>query len=264
MEFGICTSIDNAPAARAAGWDYVEEGVQALLQGLTADEQWQGLAKAKASALPAPAANLLVPASLKITGPDADLDGKLRPYLERVTRRANQVGMQILVFGSGGARNVPDGFDRDRAKQQIIDFARVAAELAGREGVTIVAEPLNRGECNVINSVAEAMEYVRAVDHPNFRCLVDSYHLWLEDEPLENVAAAMPWIAHVHVADKDGRVAPGESGSADYRPLFGVLRRGGYRGRISVEASNFDVAAAGQRVLRYLKDQWSAAAAANH
>ena len=29
-----------------------------------------------------------------------------------------------------------------------------------------------------MNSVAECMEYVREMNHPNFQCLVDSFHLW--------------------------------------------------------------------------------------
>src|SRR4051812_33956938 len=263
MQFGICTSIDHAPAAKAAGWDYIEESVQALLEGLVPDAQWTGAAKVKRSALPVLTANLLVPAALKITGPDADMEGTLRPYIATAARRAKQVGIETLVFGSGGARNVPEGFDRGRAFQQLVAFARMAGEEAARAGVTIVVEPLNRGECNVINSVAEAMEIVRAANHRNFRCLVDSYHLWVENEPLENVKDAMEHIAHVHVADKDGRVAPGESGTADYVPLFRVLHKGGYRGRISVEATNFDIPTAAPRVLNFLKQQWSAASTNN-
>jgi len=256
MEFGVCTNLDRAAAALAAGWDFVEENVQGLLKGELPDDQWQGGEKAKFAALPVPAANMLVPAAMKICGPDADRD-RLGAYMERVTKRATSVGMKILVFGSGGARNVPAGFNRDRARQQIIDFCRMAAELASKVRVTIVAEPLNRGECNIINSVSEALALVKDVDHSNFRCLVDSYHLWIEGEPVENVNAAMPYVAHVHVADKDGRVAPGESKRSDYRPLFRILKKGGYRGRISVEATDFDIAESGVRVLKFLNDQWN-------
>src|SRR5207237_9062708 len=141
----------------------------------------------------------------KITGPEANME-RLRDYMTRVTRRASKVGTKILVFGSAGARQIPDGFDRGKAKEQIIAFAKMSAELAGKHGVTIVAEPLNRKESNVINSVAEGMEHVSAVNHPNFKCLVDSYHFWLEQEPLENLRNAMPHIAHVHLADTEGRV----------------------------------------------------------
>jgi sugar phosphate isomerase/epimerase len=175
-----------------------------------------------------------------------------------VIRRAQQVGITRLVFGSGGARNVPDGFDRKKAVSQITAFARMSAELAALHGVTIVIEPLNKGECNIINSVAEGMEYVKAVNNPAFQCLVDSYHFWLEDEPLENLKAAMPWIKHVHLADKVGRVAPGLSGQSDYKPFFKVLKDGGYDGTISFEGTTMpDFAVTAPKVLEFIKQQWS-------
>src|SRR5438309_8047806 len=119
MRFGICTKLENAAAVKAAGWDFVEESVQGLFQGLQAS--WAGQIRVTTSPLPVPAANMLVPGSLKITGPDANLD-RLKEYMTRVLDRAAQTDTRTLVFGSGGARNVPDGFDRDKARQQILDF----------------------------------------------------------------------------------------------------------------------------------------------
>lgn len=259
MQFGICGSLDNAPAMKAAGWDYVEENVQNLLQGSLADADWQGDSRAKASSLPVLAANVLMPGQLKITGPSADRY-KLLDYMNRILPRAKKIGIRTLVFGSAGSRNVPDAFDRAEAKRQIVDFASMSAKIAAEHGVTIVVEPLNRKESNIVNSVAEAMGIVREVNHANFQCLVDSYHLWLENEPLENLENAMPWIHHVHVADKDGRTAPGQSGTSDYVPLLRVLKRGGYDRTISVEAGNFVAAPKSYgEVLEYLKEQWSKA-----
>jgi len=257
-QFGICIAPDQAAAVKAAGWDFVEGNVQSIFQGLVDDSAWTGEANVKSAALPVPAANCLVPGDLKIAGPTADLDA-LRQYMSRAIARASKCGTTTLVFGSGGARNVPDGFDRAVAKQQILDFSRMAADIAATHGVTIVVEHLNRGECNIINTVKESMEYVHALNHPNVQCMVDSYHFWLEDEPLENLTAAMKWIKHVHVGDKDGRVAPGQSGTADYRPFFAVLKAGGYNDRISVEAQFLDAPQSYASVLAYLKRVWAEA-----
>ena len=101
------------------------------------------------------------------------------------------------------------------------------------------------------------MTFVRQVNHPSFRCLLDCYHFWASGEPLASLGLALPYIAHVHVADKDGRVAPGLSGTADYRPLFRQLKEGGYDGGISVEAGWPDLPGEARRVLAYLKDQWT-------
>ena len=258
MKFGICAPVDSSKDIKETGWDFVEEHVQNLLQGSTPGPDWKGAEKAKGSALPVLAANCLVPATLKITGPEANLD-KLTDYMSVVVQRAASVGMKTLVFGSGGARNVPDGFDREKARRQILDFARMAANFGKRFGVTIVAEPLNRGECNIINSVGEAMTYVKELDHPNFQCLLDTYHFWLEDEPLDNVRAAMPWLRHVHISDKT-RVPPGESGANDdYKSVFRVLKEGKYPGLISVEAGGFDIPTMGKRVLAFVKKNWNEA-----
>ncbi len=260
MRFGICMPMDRSAKLRSAGWDYLEALVHQLLQGATPDAQWNGRAEAAASALPIPAANQLLPATMKITGPAVNFE-QLRKYMQVVTRRAAEIGIKTLVFGSGVARKVPEGFDRNEARRQIIEFVRMSAPMCAEHDVTLVAEPLNRGECNIINSLAEAMEYVRVIDHPNFQCLLDSYHFWLEDEPLENLADAMPWIRHVHVADKLGRSAPGESGASDYRPLFATLKRGGYRGSITVETIDSEkvdsIPDGARRVVEFLKQQWS-------
>ena len=256
MRFGICTKLEQGETAQDAGWDYLEENAQGLFRGL--EHSWAGQIRVTTAALPIPACNTLVPGSLKITGPDVNMPA-LKDYMTRVLDRAGQIGTTILVFGSGGARNVPDGFDRDKAKQQIIDFLGMSLPMAQKNGVTIVAEPLNRTECNIINTVAEAMEYVRAINHPNFKCLVDSYHMWMENEPVANVVENMAFIHHVHLADKDDRVAPGLSGTADYRPLFKALKAGNYDALMSVEALDFDVAKDGKKVLEFVKKQWNEA-----
>lgn len=261
MRLGVYTSVDNSAAVKAAGWDFVEENAQTFLEGTVADERWRGAERTAAAVLPVPAANRLVPANLKLVGPEADLD-RLHDYIARVIERAGKIGTTTLVFGSGAARTVPAGFDRGEARRQILEFLRAALPVAERHGVTLVAEPLNRGECNIMNSVAESMEYVRELGHPNFQCLVDSYHLWLEDEPLANLRAAMPWIRHVHVSDLKDRLPSGMSGEvpdANYRSFFRVLREGNYDGMITVEADTFDVPRDGPRVLDYLKEQWRTA-----
>lgn len=253
MRFGVCTSSANAAAVRAGGWDFVEENVQGFLKGLDAD--WPTPPKPD---LPVPSANSLVPGSLPIVGPAVDA-AKLKTYMGRVLQRADAVGMHTLVFGSGAARNVPDGFDRNRAVDQITAFLAESADAARRYGVTLVIEPLNRSECNILNTVAEAMTYVDRLKHPNVQCLVDSYHFWLEDEPLSSLEAALPAIKHVHVADRDGRVAPGESGTSDYGPFMKVLKAGGYDGLTAVECRGFDLATNGPRALRVLADSWASA-----
>ena len=127
-------------------------------------------------------------------------------------------------------------------------------------GVMLVLEHLNVEECNIVNTVDEEVELVERVGHPNFQCLLDTYHFWRDKIPLEQLERAMPHIRHVHLADVEGRVAPGESGKPDYRGVFAILKKGGYKGLVSVEAPGFgDFAGLGPKVLAFLKRQWSEA-----
>jgi len=255
MKLGICTSIENSALMKSQGWDFVEENCQNILQGLLNDDEWTGDERASRSALPVRSANVLLPGSLKVTGPDFEEDA-LATYLNRVGERAKSIGIQTIVFGSGGSRNVPDGFDRSLAQSQIKDFCTALAIVGSANGITFVVEHLRRQECNIINTVGEAMTYVLATNHAALRCLVDTYHLWSENEDVRTVRDAMPWIRHVHLADLEVRVAPGLSGKSDYRPIFSILREGNYDGLISVEASQFDIEKDGERVLDFVRTQW--------
>lgn len=257
MKLGICTSVENSASARAAGFAYVEDSVQGLLQGLVPDNEWGGPRRLETADLPVLSCNMLVPGSLKITGPQVDREA-LRRYMQTVLRRADALNIRTLVFGSGGARQVPDGFDHVQAKQQIISFVRDFVDEAKQHNVTVVLEPLNRGECNIINTIAEAMTYVQAVNHPNFACLLDTYHFWLEDEPLENLQQHVKSISHVHLADKEGRVGPGLSGKSDYKPVFRILKSAGYEGNISFEGSPIpEFSKTAPKVIEYIHQAWN-------
>ncbi len=252
MQFGICAPPEQSAELKALGADFIEGGVQPLTQPLS--ETW----KPAASVLPILAANVLLPGTHRVTGPDVD-PAKLKAYVERVVPRAKQLGIRRIVFGSGGARKIPDGFSREKAFAQLVDFAKLLAVTAEPHGLIFVAEPLNRTETNVLNSVGESAKLVAAVNHPNFRLLVDSYHFWLENDSLDDLIQLMPMIEHVHVADKDGRVYPGESGTSDYKSFFAVLKSAGYKGLISIEALSNNPLEVAARSLKFLRDQWATA-----
>ncbi len=259
VRFGICTSTANSAAVKQAGWDFVEENAQGLFKGTEPDEKYEGQQRVNASALPVLAANSLVPAAIKITGPTASMEA-LQAYITKVLRRAAQAGCKTLVFGSGGARQVPDGWDKSRATDEIVAFGKMMAPIAQAQGVTIVLEHLCRAECNIVNTLEEELAIVQRVAHPNFMALLDTYHLWIDELPMASVLPIVPLVRHVHLADKDGRVVPGESGKSDYRPVFALLKKAGYAGKLSVEALNVkNIPEQGPRALAFLKQQWEQA-----
>jgi len=251
VSVGYCTSVKNIAAARAAGFDYIEVGASEIA-GLADADFEQAVQQAKQVGLPVPAANTFLPAALKVTGPAADADQQLA-YVRKTLDRLARLGVEIVVFGSGGARRVPDGFSRDEAFRQLVAFGKRVAPEARARGMTIAVEPLRREETNIVNSAAEGLALVEAIDDPNFRLMIDFYHLASEHEDPSIVARAAAHLRHLHMANPQGRVFPRDWNEYAYAPFFAALRQVGYSGRISVEASTKDLLADAPHAIALLR-----------
>lgn len=251
VQIGYCTGVANLAAAKAAGFDYVELGTTAIAEMSEADFE-SALVEAARVGLPTPVSNVFVPGTIRLTGPVIDRDAQMA-YVRKALDRMKRFGTTIIVFGSGGARRVPDGFSHDEAFAQLVDFGKRIAPEARARGITIAVEPLRREECNIINSAAEGLRLVRAINHPNFQLMVDFYHLSSEHEDPQIVLDARDHITHLHMANPQGRVFPLQWTEFDYAPFFANLRQIGYGARMSVEASTKALAEEGPKAVALLR-----------
>jgi len=251
VQVGYCTSLKNAEAAKAAGFDYVE--VSATEVAALSDADFEAAAaRLKQEGIATPSANLFLPQTIKVVGPDVDV-AQQTAHVKKVMTRLSKLGVEILVFGSGGARRVPEGFSRDEAWTQLVDFSRRAADEARRHGITITIEPLRRQETNIVNTAAEGLQLVEAVNHPNFQLMIDFYHLASEHEDPAIVLKAKDHLRHLHFANPQGRVFPQKWDEYDYAPFFANLKAIGYDKRISMEGSTTDLAAQGPVTVALLR-----------
>jgi len=235
MQYGVCGGRDVAEAAAEAGYDFVELTVTDALKPLEDEAAFRdALERLKAFPLPCPVLNCFVPGDLKITGPAVDADA-LAAYVTTACERAKTAGVEVIVFGSGGARRIPDGFDREEAHAQLVAFCKMLGPVAGANGVTVAVEPLNLAECNVLNTVGECAELVREVDHGAIRLLVDAYHWAMDGDSAEDIAKNGRLLAHAHVASVPNRLPPG-CDECDFGPFFRALTESGYDARVSVES----------------------------
>jgi D-psicose/D-tagatose/L-ribulose 3-epimerase len=250
VRVGYCTTLKNLDAAKAAGFEYVELSATEIASLSDADFD-AAAAHIKALGIATPAANLFLPATLKVTGPQTDPEQQMQ-HVRKAFTRLSTLGTVVVVFGSGGARRVPDGFAKEEAFKQLVDFGRRAAREARAHGITIAVEPLRRQETNIINTAAEGLELVNAIDDPNFQLMIDFYHLASEQEDPAIVLRAKDHIRHLHVANPQGRVFPVKWDEFDYAPFFANLRAIGYDKRISVEGATQDLAADGPQAIALL------------
>ena len=172
---------------------------------------------------------------LKVVGP-AVPTAALKDYLEMCLPRCRRLGASIVVWGSAGSRNVPEGFSRERARDQIAEFLKIAGDVAERSKIIIAIEPLRRQESNIFNTGAEALEMVHRVKHSNVRMIIDYFHLREENEDPRIIEQAKREIVHLHFANPQGRVWPHDPTEDDhYAAFFRYLEKTGYSGGISIE-----------------------------
>ena len=233
---GVSAGISNNPILATAGYSFVEENVRVFLVPAEPEAVFeQKLALLKESRLPVEACNSFLPGNMKCVGP-APAHEEILKFGETAFRRARLAGIKTIVFGSGSARAIPEGFSREEAKQQFISICKQLAPFAQKNNVIISLEPLNTRECNFINSVAEGGEIVEAVNHDNFRLLADIYHMLMENESPENLTKYGHLLYHTHIAEKAGRTAPGVN-NEDFTPYLKALKNVNYEGRMTIECS---------------------------
>ena len=126
--------------------------------------------------------------------------------------------------------NVVDGLSRPQQHQSCIDGLKRAAALV--EGKQIAGEPVRLLlECidpeenphYFLQSAAEAIEIVRAVNHPQVQFLYDMFHEQIaEGNLIEKLEKNIDVIGLIHVADVPGRHQPG-TGEINYDNVYRKL-----------------------------------------
>jgi D-psicose/D-tagatose/L-ribulose 3-epimerase len=244
IEIGVCGSADDFEKAERAGFDYYEPSAAAT--AVLSEEAFADFAKrVSKSRIKCDCFNGFI-RTLTVTGTAVDNDA-LNKYMNGALDRCRTLGASIVVWGSASSRNIPDGFPRDRAWQQMVSFLRMAAPLAEARNIVIAIEPLRKQESNIINSGAEAFRLVREVGHSHVKMIIDYYHLSEEHEDPKILEEARDEIVHLHFANPKGRVWPKDPAEdPGYGAFFAMLKKTGFRGGLSIEGKGtFEADAAG-------------------
>ena len=119
--------------------------------------------------------------------------------------------------------------DRSVARMQRL------ADLAADHGITLGMEALNRFEGYMINTADECLAYVRAVNRPNVKVMLDTFHMNIEEDSLTDaIRKSGPLLGHFHVGEANRR-CPGPNGRFDWAAIGRALRSIGYAGGVVME-----------------------------
>lgn len=260
MKFGVCGDFTRVSAFLEAGFESIELPVFDLFSADRGDAvQFEEFAR-KLEPIDGKfkSFNCLVPATLPLVGPDSDIL-KTRAYMTRALDRVWRLGGTLAVFGSGGARMIPEGYSLEAGHSETVAFLQMSAELAKDREIEIAIEPLNRRECNWINSVSEAVEIAKIVDDPAVRVLSDLYHVAQESESYDGTRESGALLAHVHVASPITRNPVTQADIPVLAGFFKVLKEISYSGRIALECNWTDVASEAPIACRVLSEAWEIA-----
>lgn len=239
MRIGVCASIDNIRQVEEAGYDYIEDAVTRIA-GYTPEEFKEKEKQVVQSSIKVEVCNIFLPADLKVVGENVDYD-KIKEYVKKASDRISSLGTRAVVFGSGGARRVPEGFSKEKAYDQLEDFLHMTSDIIRPYGITIVIEPLPLRSCNIINDVLEGLYLAKRVNRDNIRLLADYFHMVYHRESLDNIEeAGAEYIKHIHINNPYGGGYPKIGDKVRYSELFDVLKKIGYGERISLEAYTKD------------------------
>lgn len=232
---GMVSNYENDSLLHANGYDYIVESISKCFspRSVSNDQFQQYLEGFKNLKTKLYAVNIFMPGDFKLVGPEVGED-EILLYAEDVFERCQAAQVTLVIWGSGAARRIPDGFDRTKAKEQFAGIAKKISAIAKKYNVVVALENLNSTETNFITTLEEAFEMVQRVNHPNFRLCADIYHMMKEGESPQVILKTHKYLVHCDIAEKDNRTPPGTKAD-DFIPYLSALKSINYSGKIILE-----------------------------
>lgn len=144
---------------------------------------------------------------------------------------ASDFGQKVNI---GRIRGTFNERDRSFCEDLFIDMIRYLAEYAGKKGVSLMIEPVNRYETDFINNTEECALMIKKAGCGNLKMMPDVFHMNIEDAHIgDALRRSHEYVDYVHFADTN-RHAPGQ-GHMNWDEIFAALHDIGYKGWTSVE-----------------------------
>lgn len=179
------------------------------------------------------------PQGVHLTHPDPAVREFTANYLNALVDFCGDLGGKVIIFGSPKQRNVENGVTYDQAFGYARGIFESAMPRCEARGVTICMEPLTHLETNFMQSAAETVTLIDAVNHPNFQLILDTKAMTFEqDDRATLIRRHADKLRHYHANDENMH-GPG-FGDVQFGPIFEALKAIQFGGYVSVEVFNFD------------------------
>lgn len=161
-------------------------------------------------------------------------------HVTEILRSMPKVGATILNGVSyAGWQAMPDHgitLEEKRRKEELaLDSMRRLMPVAEDCGVYYCCEVVNRFEQYLLNTAREGAAFVRQLESPNAKVLLDTFHMNIEeDDLLQAILETGDLLGHFHVGERN-RKPPGSTNSLPWKEMAGALRQIGYQGAVVME-----------------------------
>jgi|CZKI01.1.fsa_nt_gi D-psicose/D-tagatose/L-ribulose 3-epimerase len=177
-----------------------------------------------------------LPSRYDIASPDAGVRREGMAFLKRSAEMLRYMGNKQLggIIYSSWPGKLPFGGEKRRYLDRSIRSMREIMKVAEDCDVFFNVEVVNRFEQFLLNTAAEAVNYVRRVGSPHCRVLLDTFHLNIEEDSIRDaIVTTGAKLGHFHIGETNRR--PPGRGRMPWDEIFGALRTIGYAGAVTME-----------------------------
>ena len=186
------------------------------------------------------------PKGLHFTTPDTAVRQRTIAYFNELIDFCGDLGGPYMIFGSPKQRNTR-GISVEEAEKYFAEGLAAVADHAQQRGIKILIEPLGKHITDVVNTLAEALELAKQINHPAVQIMFDFNNTVDETEPFDVLLRKYyKHIHHVHVQEMGGKHLGTGTAVNDYVKAFQTLKDLRYDKWISLEV--FDFSPGGRRI----------------
>lgn len=224
------------PKVKKLGFDILEISCAAFIEKYTTKEAMLGLKKCADDNGIILTSGYGPTQAQNICSPDPAVVERAMKFFQDLLPKLQL--MDIHILGGGLYTYWPLDMSLPMDKQGDLDRSiknmKILAKTAEDCGVVLGMEVLNRFEGYMINTEAECKAYIDAVDSPNVKIMLDTFHMSIEEDNMADaVRKAGKDLCHLHLGEQNRRV-PGK-GTIDWAALGQALRDINYQGAAVME-----------------------------
>jgi len=169
---------------------------------------------------------------LTLTSPDPSVRVRACEFIGSLIDLGAALDAPVII-GSMQGRVEPES-GRKQAEKWLAEGLKSLGRRAGRHGIPLLYEPLNRYETNLFNRAEDAAAFLSSRKISHVKLLCDLFHMNLEEASIPAALRAVAgYLGHVHFADSN-RQAIG-FGHLETAPIIEALLGVGYKGYLSAE-----------------------------